>query len=450
MLDKAELDLLGDALAALDDGFAALPAFDQGVDHDAIGKVLGEVARRMHDNYPYFHPLYAGQMLKPPHPVARLAYALSLWINPNNHALDGGRASSALEKECIVELGQMFGFDKPLGHLAGGGTMANLEALWIASRLRPGKRVVASSLAHYTHKRICDVLNIPFMAVRTRPDGQMDIEHLEDLLAAGDVGMVVATMGSTGFGYVDPLPTILELREQYDFRVHADAAYGGYFTLSETVGADVRRSFQRLDSVDSIVVDPHKHGLQPYGCGCVLFRDPTDGRFYKHDSPFTYFSSDDLHLGEISLECSSPGAAAVALWATHRLLPPVPGGAFAADLDRCVTAAREFHARLSDSSSYHPIMSPDLDIVVYAAEAPDTVEASRRAAAIFDHAAEEDLHLALIELPTAIVNHFVPAMTVASESVTCLRSVLMKPEHVDWLGPIMEILERAATRAAKA
>ena len=450
MLDKAELDLLRDALATLDDGFAALPAFEQNVDHDAIATVLGEVAKRMHDNFPYFHPMYAGQMLKPPHPVARLAYAMSLWINPNNHALDGGRASSALEKECIVELGRMFGFEKPLGHLTGGGTMANLEALWVAGRLQPGKRVVASSLAHYTHKRICDVLGIPFTAIRTRPDGEMDIAHLEELLAAGDVGMVVATMGSTGFGYVDPLPTILELREQHGFRVHADAAYGGYFTLAESVRPEVQQSYQCLEHVNSIVIDPHKHGLQPYGCGCVLFRDPADGRFYKHDSPFTYFSSDELHLGEISLECSRPGAAAVALWATHRLLPPVPGGAFAADLDRCLHAAQEFHAQLSDSELFHPIMAPDLDIVVYAADASDTAEASKRASAIFDFAAEEDLHLALIDLPSAIITHFIPEMTAESETVTCLRSVLMKPEHIDWLGPIMEILERAATRAAKA
>ena len=58
-------------------------------------EVLHEVAERPQDNYPSFHPLYAGQMLKPPHPVAHLAYALAMWINPNNHALDGGRASEA-------------------------------------------------------------------------------------------------------------------------------------------------------------------------------------------------------------------------------------------------------------------------------------------------------------------------------------------------------------------
>jgi tyrosine decarboxylase / aspartate 1-decarboxylase len=62
------------------------------------------VAHRLGDNYPYFHPLYAGQMLKPPHPVARAAYALAMTINPNNHARDGGRASSEMEIEAVGRL----------------------------------------------------------------------------------------------------------------------------------------------------------------------------------------------------------------------------------------------------------------------------------------------------------------------------------------------------------
>ena len=291
--------------------------------------MLGEVASRLHDNYPYFHPLYAGQMLKPPHPVARLAYALAMWINPNNHALDGGRASSRMEKEAVAEIARMFGWETHLGHLCGGGTMANLEALWVAGQLRPGAAVVASKQAHYTHQRISAVLGVEFEAIACDRNGRMDLEALTRRLERGGVGTVVATMGTTATGSVDPLPRLLELRERYGFRLHADAAYGGYFGLAEGLRPETREAFDRIGEADSIVIDPHKHGLQPYGCGCVLFRDPAVGRFYKHDSPYTYFSSAELHLGEISLECSRPGRAAVALWATQRLLPLEKGGEFA-------------------------------------------------------------------------------------------------------------------------
>ena len=114
-----ELNVLRGALKRLSAGFAHLPAAAVRTDDPALDRVLGEVAERLHDNYPYFHPLYAGQMLKPPHPVSRLAYELALQINPNNHALDGGRASSAMEKEAVAELAKMIGWDTHHGHLCG-------------------------------------------------------------------------------------------------------------------------------------------------------------------------------------------------------------------------------------------------------------------------------------------------------------------------------------------
>ncbi|MBT8108127.1 MAG: aminotransferase class I/II-fold pyridoxal phosphate-dependent enzyme [Gammaproteobacteria bacterium] len=444
MINKRELELLGNALVKLEDGTSGLPDFTPSFDTERAAEVLMDVAERMQDNYPYFHPQYAGQMLKPPHPVARMAYALSLWVNPNNHALDGGRASSAMEKECIVDLGRMFGWDRPLGHLAGGGTMANLEALWVAGRLHPGKKVIASAQAHYTHGRITEVLGIPFAGVPVDTHGRIDVAAVERMLGEGEIGTVVVTMGNTGLGAVDPLEDILALRDRYEFRIHADAAYGGYFGLAHELGSDQRRHYDRLGDVDSIVIDPHKHGLQPYGCGCILFRDPSVGTLYKHDSPYTYFSSGEMHLGEITLECSRPGASAVALWATHRLLPPTPGGDFAQGLDGCLRAARTLWRDLHNSSKFTPLMQPELDIVVYAVNAATTSAASERARDVFQKAADRELHLALIELPSDLFSGYAPEVAVDSDTVTCLRSTLMKPEHEEWLERLTALLEASA------
>ncbi len=171
---------------------------------DNLEAVLKEVAERLKDNYPYGDPLYAGQMLKPPHDVARRAYEMALKINPNNHALDGGRASSAMEKEAVAALAKMIGWDTHLGHLCSGGTMANLEALWVAGQLHPGKAVLASTQAHYTHQRIAGVLGLPFETIPCDRWGRMDVRALERRLAAGGVGTVVATLGTTATGAVDP------------------------------------------------------------------------------------------------------------------------------------------------------------------------------------------------------------------------------------------------------
>src|SRR5260370_781190 len=232
MLDQDGLPAFLEARKKLDAGFSELPGYEsEAPGMERLAEALNATAKRLQDNYPYFHPLYAGQ-----------------------------------------------------------------------------------------------VLQIEFEAVPCDASGRMDVSALAKRAARGDVGTVVATLGTTATGSVDPLPEILALCTKHGFRIHADAAYGGYFALTENLGENAERAFARIGEADSIVIDPHKHGLQPYGCGCVLFRDPRARRFYKHDSPYTYFSSAELNLGELILEASPPGAAAAALWATQRLLPLKRGG----------------------------------------------------------------------------------------------------------------------------
>jgi glutamate/tyrosine decarboxylase-like PLP-dependent enzyme len=263
----------------------------------------------------------------------------------------------------------------------------------------------------------------------------MDLDALDRILAEERVGAIVATMGTTAVGAVDPLPELLARRDDHGFRLHADAAYGGYFRLAGGLAPETRRAFEAMAQVDSLVIDPHKHGLQPYGCGCVLFRDPAVGLLYRHDSPYTYFSSAELHLGEISLECSRPGAAAVALWATQRLLPLVPDGTFAGMLTDSREAALALYRRLESDQRVVAGLRPELDIVVWAMAAATASGASRMARLVFEEAAAGDLHLALAELPVELVD---PGQRLARDqaTVTCLRSVLMKPEHRDWVDRI--------------
>ena len=449
-------DLLKRATEELEREFGLLPRFQPARASDTAGDVmravLEETARRLGDNYPYFHPLYAGQMLKPPHPVARAAYALAMTINPNNHARDGGRASSAMEIEAVAEIAGMFGWSEYLGHLTSGGTMANLEALWVAGQLAPGKRIVGSDQAHYTHHRISAVLKLEYGSVAADALGQD---------AAGRAGRSAA-QGRCGHGGGDAgddgdrrggsaAGDTWSCGRRYGFRVHVDAAYGGYFKLIEdALDEPARRAFAAIGQADSIVIDPHKHGLQPYGCGCVLFRDPGVGRFYKHDSPYTYFTSKDLHLGEISLECSRAGAAAVALWATQRLLPLEQDGEFALGLSAGRRAAVELDRRLRSDGRFEALTAggPELDIVVWKAKAATAERASELAQSIFSASAKRNLHLALVQLPQFWFGSAGDSSAVEGH-LTCLRSVLMKPEHEAWLERIWAELDAAYAELEK-
>ena len=456
MVNDPVLELLRHATEQLEAEFAGLPECEtagdlfsgsSGAGFEAMAEVLEATAHRLGDNYPYFHPLYAGQMLKPPHPVARAAYALAMKINPNNHARDGGRASSDMEIEAVKGIARMFGWDEYLGHLTSSGTLANLEALWVSGQLAPGKRIVGSEQAHYTHHRISGVLKLEYTDIESDDRGRMRLDALEEELRKGDVGTVVATLGTTAIGAVDPLDEVLKLKQQYGFRVHVDGAYGGYFRLiPDALDEPARRAYRAASEADSLVIDPHKHGLQPYGCGCVLFRDPSVGRLYKHDSPYTYFTSAELHLGEISLECSRAGAAAVALWATQQLLPLVEGGEFARGLASGRAAALELDRRLRQDDRFEalPAGGPELDIVVWKAAADSSQRATELAQKIFVGCAERDLHLALVQLPHF---WFQGAASAPKETITCLRSVLMKPEHRAWMGRIWERFSAASADA---
>jgi len=420
-----------DAVAAWREAAGPLPTHPAlAPEPERLEAAFAEFSSRMAGSYPFHHPRYAGQMLKPPHPVAIAAYTAAMHVNSNNHALDGGPATSALEVEVVRDLGRMFGFpEDALGHLTSSGTIANLEALWVARELHPEKAIAFDSNAHYTHSRMCAVLGVEAIAT----------DDLEAACASGRVGTVVVTAGTTGLGTVDPVEEAVRWRSEHGVRVHVDAAYGGFFTLLDALVPV--RSFRAIADADSVVVDPHKHGLQPYGCGAVLFRNPGVGRLYQHDSPYTYFTSGDLHLGEISLECSRAGAAAAALWLTLRSLDLAP------ILAAGVRAARAWASLIGDSDELRLHIEPQLDIVSYFPDRPRASEIDAASERVLNAGmtAEDPVYLSTLRIDGAAFAALHPDVEMDVDGVRVLRSVLMKPEHepfVPWLHERVSTLVR--------
>ena len=405
--------------------------------------LLDDYAARMAATPPFFHPRYAGQMLKPPHAVAVAAYLAAMVVNPNNHALDSSQATSPMEVEVMESLARMFGLPaQALGHLTSSGTIANLEALWIARELAPGTAVVHSEGAHYTHARMCQVLGVESRAVPAGPDGRIDLDAVAAEVARGGVGTLVLTPGSTGLGAVDDIRAALALKERHGVRLHVDGAYGGFYALLAEHDA-----YAAIGACDSVVVDPHKHGLQPYGCGAVLFADPGVGRFYKHDSPYTYFTSDELHLGEISLECSRAGAAAGALWLTLQAFPLERGRGLGPILAACRRAALALADRLRGSTALHLHVEPALDIVTYWPRRPRMSEIDAAADAMLHAgmaAGDDPVFLSTLRIDAGAFAALHPEVERDADSVRVLRSVLMKPEHEAWLDPLHARLEALA------
>lgn len=416
-------------------------------DDPRLGALITELQQRLGQQLPQASTGFAAHMSRPPHGLAWLAQALASALQPNNHNRDAGAACTEMELEAIAALGRMLGWPQAVGHLCSGGTVANLEALWVArERGGTGRVVLATDQAHYCHARNAQLLGLPFEVLSSDAAGCWDVAALARRLARGDVGTVIATAGTTALGAVDDLAAIAALRQAHDFRWQVDAAYGGYHRLAAGLSAPVRRAFDALPQADAIVIDPHKHGLQPLGCAAVLYPDASVRGVFAHEAPYCYFGGDEagrqerppLHLGQLGLECSRSGATAAALWATLQWLPLTPDGCFAADLSQGLAAARTWHGWLQADTRWLPGPSPALDIAAWLPAGTSLADRSTRAQAVQAAAAGLGLHLGLVRLPARLFG-----LTPGDASVQALRAVWMKPLTADALQAAWMALDRA-------
>ena len=290
-----------DAVDAWQEPGPGHPALE--IDPARFESAWAEFSERMAGNYPFHHPRYAGQMLKPPHPVAIAAYTAAINVNTNNHALDGGPATSEMEKEVVRDLAAMFGLPgAALGHLTASGTIANLEALWIARSLHPGKAVVHGANAHYTHSRMCGVLGIEALEAPADAAGRLDLDAVDALCRRHDVGTVVVTAGTTGTGTVDRIEQALELRERHGVRIHVDAAYGGFFALLGDELLDTA-PFRAIAACDKFS-DRYNRRISAQSSTVITLQ--SKGAHFSTGITCSLFDRNLLTLGMVSTECPWP------------------------------------------------------------------------------------------------------------------------------------------------
>lgn len=365
-----------------DDG-SIYPSRYQASEH--FHTIFDDFLKRLEKQPPYFSARYAAQMLKDPSLPSIIGYVATMLSNPNNHAYEGGPVTTEMEVEVIDDLLRMCGFRKGWGHLTSGGSLANLEAMWAvrdayaAKSKKPGQ-VMFSNMSHYSWKRNCAVLGIQdFKEIHTDDQFRMDIGHLEKCLKKGRTMMVIANIGTTGCGAVDDLESLLRLRNKYGFHLHADAAYGGYARsiiysranrvkrwedVRDVLGRAVYDSLRAIEKVDSITVDPHKHGAVGYGCGAILYKEERLQKVILNTAPYTYHVKNKPNLGTFSLEGSRPGAAAAACWLSHRLIPLNEEG-YGKIMTECLSAAAALFARIDAHPKYRALHTPDLDIFCF-------------------------------------------------------------------------------------
>jgi len=273
-----------------------LPA--EGLGLEALTRACAEVFRQSRQNG---HPRMFGYVASPATPVGAWASLAAAALNSNVTSWRSAPGPTQIEQTAVRWLAELIGFkgeglnETCGGLLTSGGSMANLNALFVAHRTQAhdasrrglwGERapatLYASDQIHLSIPKAADILGLGREQVRVVPSDEefrIDVralrERIESDVRAGlRPFCVVASAGTVSTGAVDPLKEVARVARDNSLWFHVDGAYGA---LAASTNAK-RALFEGLEEADSVSLDPHKWLYTPLGCGCLLFREPERAR----------------------------------------------------------------------------------------------------------------------------------------------------------------------------
>lgn len=179
----------------------------------------------------------------------------------------------AAENQALRWLADLAGLpDGAGGCFMSGGSIGNLSALAVAREHAPkGAWVAVADTAHASVRNALHLLGLPALVVPTGPSGRFTGDVLRAGARDADIGIVVASAGSTNAGMVDDLSSLADAAAERGSWLHVDAAYGGAALLVP----EARGAFGGIERADSLIVDPHKWLFSTSGSCALLYRDPS-------------------------------------------------------------------------------------------------------------------------------------------------------------------------------
>jgi aromatic-L-amino-acid/L-tryptophan decarboxylase len=318
-LPRGELEELGRAFGRLAleylSGPEALPVFpdtsaeqlrglfggrlpEEGSGLEALTSACAEVFRQSRQNG---HPRMYGYVASPATPVGAFASLAAAALNSNVTSWRSAPGPTEVERTTVRWLAELIGFggeglnEGCGGLLTSGGSMANLNALFVAHRTRAHEvsrkglwgeqapsTLYASDQIHLSIPKAADILGLGREQVRVVPSDEshrVDVrllrERIESDVRAGlRPFCVVASAGTVSTGAVDALDEVARVAREHSLWFHVDGAYGALAASAESK----RALFKGLEEADSVSLDPHKWLYTPLGAGCLLFREPAHAR----------------------------------------------------------------------------------------------------------------------------------------------------------------------------
>ncbi len=311
--------------------------------------------------------------------ASALADFVACAVNRYMGVAQAAPALAQIEETTVAWLCRLMGLAHGArGILTSGGSLASLSAVVTARHERLGEAfqdgvLYFSEETHYCVAKAARLAGFPRASLRALPtDARYRLQPLalaeairEDRRSGRRPFLVVANVGTTNTGAIDPLPEVLDVAREHRLWVHADAAYGGFFRLAET-GAPLLDGIERCDS---ITLDPHKGLFMPYGLGALLVRDGEAlARVHREGASYVQDVTREGALGfaDLSPELSRDFRG-LRLWLPlmlHGL------GAFREQLEEKLALARWACRELASDPRFELLDEPQLSVVAFRLRAP--------------------------------------------------------------------------------
>ena len=288
--------------------------------------------------------------------------------------LEGSGAVYA-ENQALAWLAAEFGLPSTAGGVfVQGGTLGNLSALVAArenakrARAERGDetpirwKIVCSVEAHSSIASAARVMDVDVVAVSPDEFGRLAGGAVREALDehGESAFVVVATGGSTNFGIVDDIASIAALKDDHEFWLHIDGAYG----LAAMLSPIGRPYFAGVERADSVIVDPHKWLFAPFDACALIYREPEFGRL-AHTQHAEYLDTltqtPDWSPSDYAAHLTRR-ARGLPLWFS---LATYGGGAYRSALTASLQLARDIAAEIERRPELRLVRAPQLSIVVF-------------------------------------------------------------------------------------
>lgn len=250
---------------------------------------------------------------------------------------------------------------------------------WALNGLGGPPVMLTPSTRHYSWPKAAALTGLGTdadLTVMVDREARMSLTALRDQLTNclqdhTPVLMVVSVNGSTEESAIDPLTGVLDLRKEFrkkglEFDIHVDAAWGGYLTSAIRKPYDLNddsvddpfvddtsdiplsdysiKQLKAIRRADSVTIDPHKMGYIQYPAGSLLYRNMEVINLLTFTGSYIGAASDPT-VGMFGIEGSKPGAAAAAVFFSHKCIRPSVEG-YGRIMSYSLANARQFYTRL--------------------------------------------------------------------------------------------------------